>query len=66
MKLMKLMMDKGKKFGICEWSLMKSGLIVLGIIIGAYISSFVKSYIWYFVILYVILFGTLLYKMFKK
>lgn len=48
-----------KKMTIWDMSLLKTCMVVIGIIIGAYISGFVKANIWWFagvaIVTYVIL-----------
>lgn len=57
---------KIKKLDLVDYSILKTALIVLGIIIGAYIAGIVKQYVWYFVGVFVMLYTTLLIRMFKK
>ena len=66
MKLYKEVRKKIKKMGMCELELLKTSMILIGIIIGAFISGFVKQYLRCFVIITVILYGILFYRVFRK
>jgi len=63
---MKWAKKKIKKMTICDYAVLKTALIILGIIIGAYIADFVKQYVMYFAIVFVALYVYLLTTMFKK
>ena len=58
--------EKIHKLTLWDMALIKTTLIVFGIIIGAYISTFVKQYLWYFVGAFVVLYAILLYRFFRK
>jgi uncharacterized membrane protein YoaK (UPF0700 family) len=45
---------KIKKIDIWDFALIKTTLIIAGIIIGAYITDFVKEFVWYWVALFVL------------
>jgi len=66
MTLKSLFEEKIKKLTMCDFALLKTILIIAGIVIGAYISLFVKQYVWWFVAVFVIGYVVLLYRMFKK
>jgi|TARA_Y100000310_G_C20688171_1_gene820463 hypothetical protein len=51
-----------KKMTIWDVSLLKTCMVVIGIIIGAYISVFVKANIWWFVAVAVVTYLILLKK----
>ncbi len=66
MTLKSLFEKKIKKLTMCDFALLKTILIIAGIVIGAYISLFVKQYVWWFVAVFVIGYIVLLFRMFKK
>lgn len=53
-KLSKWFEKKIKKVDIWDFALIKTTIIIAGIIIGAYIADFVKEFIWYWVALFVV------------
>jgi hypothetical protein len=53
-----------KKMTIWDMSLLKTCMVVIGIIIGAYISGFVKANIWWFVVVAVVTYVILLKRVF--
>ena len=65
-KLEKYFNKKIKKITLWDFALIKTCLIIFGIMIGAYISNFVKINIWYFLIAFVILYVYTMMKFFKK
>ena len=48
-----------KKMTVWDVSLLKTCVLLIGIIIGAYISVFVQQYIWWFVVVAVVLYAIL-------
>ncbi|MCK5283869.1 MAG: hypothetical protein KAK00_10810 [Nanoarchaeota archaeon] len=55
-----------KKLSIWDISILKTALVILGMIIGAYTATFVKEYVLYFWTVFGVLYAYLLYKVFKK
>lgn len=66
MNLFKWAEKKIRKLSIWDFSLVKTALIIFGIIVGAYISTFVKQHVWYFIAVFVLLYAIVLYRVFKK
>ena len=59
-KLMKWAEKVVKKMNVWDMALLKTCVVLIGIIIGAYISVFVQQYIWWFVAVAVILYAILI------
>ncbi|MGE0793040.1 MAG: hypothetical protein AB7V77_02555 [Candidatus Woesearchaeota archaeon] len=57
---------KIKKVTFWNFALIKTCLIIFGIIIGAYISNFVKTFIWYWIAVFAILYIWIIIRFFKK
>ncbi len=66
MSLMKWTGKKIKKLSVWDFALMKTALILFGIIIGAYIAGFTRQNIWWFIGVFVVSYAILFYKIFKK
>lgn len=66
MGLISWSMSKVKNLTIWDWVMLKTDLIIVGLVIGAYVSDFVKTYLWYIITLWVILEVVLLYRIFRK
>lgn len=64
-KLMKWAKKVTKKMTVWDMSLLKSTMVLIGIILGAYISTFVKTNIWYFAGVTAVLYIILLKRVFK-
>jgi len=65
MGLMSFWEEKIKRLSIWDFGVLKTYLILIGVVIGAYISSFVKQYVWVIIAIIVILLIWLMYKIFK-
>ncbi|MBR9690947.1 hypothetical protein GOV08_04655 [Candidatus Woesearchaeota archaeon] len=57
--------EKIQSLSVWDFGVVKTMLILLGMIIGAYVSSFVKSYVWYIAGIIILSYIHILYKMFK-
>ena len=66
MNLIKWSEEKIKKMEVWDLALLKTAVLILGVMIGAYISEFVKLYLWYFVGAFVLFYGILLHRTFGK
>lgn len=58
--------SKVKKLKMWDFAMMKTALIIFGMVIGAYIPEVVKQNLWYFVAVWAVLYAILLYKVFSK
>ncbi len=57
---------KAKRLKFWDFAVLKTALIILGMIIGAYFAVFVKQYVTWFVVAWVVLYTYLLFRMFGK
>ena len=63
-KLMKWAQSKVKKMNVWDVGLLKTYVILIGMIIGAFIPGFVRQYVWWFVAAVVISGGILIKRIF--
>lgn len=66
MNLIKWSEKSIKKMSVLDFAILKTTVLVFGIIIGGYISGFVMEYIAYLGVLFIILYATLMYRIMKN
>lgn len=66
MSYLKWVKSKLKKFTLVDFAILKTDVVLVGIIIGAYISNFVKINLRYFIITSVVLYILLWRSLLKK
>lgn len=65
-KLNKWFSNKIQRIGLWQFALIKTTLILFGIIIGSLISGFVINYMWYFLGIFLVLYIWVIIIFFKK
>ena len=66
MRLIEWAEEKIQKLSIWDFAVVKTALIIFGVVIGAHMHGFVKEYLGYFVGVFVALYAILIYRVFLK
>lgn len=66
MTLFSWMEERIHRFGIWDFAVLKTALVIVGMMIGAYIPAFVKDNLTIFIVVFVLLYAHLLFRIFRK